>query len=138
MSADETLLERMRAFHGHLGPFAMLGYRAGRLALEHLQAPSHFGVSAEVRCPDHTPPSCFADGVQLGTGCTLGKRNIELIPSGRICVTVTVDEGGAEVMVVPRRAVIDRFGPWMAEADDETAARRVLSMADEELFEAPG
>ncbi len=99
-----------------------------------LEAPSHFGIHARVTCPPHTPPSCFADGVQYGTGCTLGKGNIELVASDTIAVTVTVNEGGAAVTVVPRREVIDRFGPWMAEADDETAALRVLSMSDEELF----
>lgn len=135
MDVDRDLLDRLRAFHGHLGPFAMLGYRAGRLALRALEAPSHFGVHARVTCPPHTPPSCFADGIQYGTGCTLGKGNIELVASDTIAVTVTVTEGGAAVTVVPRPEVIDRFGPWMAEADDETAALRVLSMSDEELFD---
>ncbi len=134
MEVDRELLDRLRAFHGHLGPFAMLGYRAGRLALRVLEAPSHFGIHARVTCPPHTPPSCFVDGIQYGTGCTLGKGNIELVASDTIAVTVTVNEGGATVTVVPRREVIDRFGPWMAEADDETAALRVLSMSDEDLF----
>jgi hypothetical protein len=37
--------------------------------------------------------------------------------------------------VTPRREVIEKFGPWMEQADDETAARRVAGMRDEELFE---
>ncbi|MGD9496780.1 MAG: FmdE family protein [Armatimonadota bacterium] len=134
MEIDRELVERLRAFHGHLGPFAMLGYRAGQLALRRLQAPSHFGISARVSCPPHTPPSCFADGVQCGTGCTLGKGNIEMEPSQDISLTVTVNDSGAACTVVPRPEVIAQFGPWMAESDDETAALRVLEMADEELF----
>jgi len=132
---DEELLDRLRAFHGHLGPFAMMGYRAGRLALEKLQAPSHFGIRAVVHCPPRTPPSCFADGVQYSTGCTLGKGNIALEPSEEIRLTVTVNEGGASVQVRPRREVYESFAAWMHEGSDETAARRVMGMADEELFE---
>ncbi len=132
---QQELIDRLRAFHGHLGPFAMLGYRAGKLALKRLGAPSHFGITARVMCPPYTPPSCFADGIQFSTGCTLGKGNIELVPSDDVSVTVTVKDSGAAVTIVPRREVMEKFGPWMEEADDETAALRVLAMSDEELFE---
>ena len=135
MEPDRELLDRLRAFHGHLGPFAMLGYRAGRLALQQLGAPSHFGIRAEVRCPPQPPPSCFADGVQYGTGCTLGKRNIELIAAEEIALTVTVNDSGASLTVVPRPDVIDRFAGWLAAEGDEAAALRVLTMPDAELFE---
>lgn len=132
---QQELVDRLRAFHGHLGPFAMLGYRAGKLALKLLDAPSHFGIFARVMCPPSPPPSCFADGIQFSTGCTLGKGNIEMVPSDDVSVTVTVRDSGAAVTIVPRREVIEKFGPWMEEADDETAALRVLAMNDEELFE---
>ena len=138
MQVDRELLDRLRAFHGHLGPFAMLGYRAGRLALDRLDAPSHFGITARVTCPDRTPPSCFADGIQYSTGCTLGKGNITLMASETVSVTVTVNDSGAALTIVPRREVIAQFGPWMAQADDETAALQVLAMSDEELFEPIG
>ncbi len=132
---NEELFDRLREFHGHLGPFAMLGYRAGRLALYELAAPSHFGVRARVECPAHTPESCFVDGIQYSTGCTLGKCNIEMVPAEEISFALTVDESGASITIKPRAEVIARFGPWMEEADDETAARRVAAMRDEELFE---
>ncbi|MEA3399923.1 MAG: formylmethanofuran dehydrogenase subunit E family protein [Armatimonadota bacterium] len=135
MAPQREEIEALRAFHGHLGPFAMLGYRAGRLALNKLEAEPHFGISARVHCPPQPPPSCFADGVQYSTGCTLGKANIELIPAEEISLTVTVADSGAAVTITPRREVIERFGPWMEEADDETAALRVLRMSEEELFE---
>jgi len=134
----EELLDRLRDFHGHLGPFAMLGYRAGLVAVRELELPTHFGLSAVVHSPDHTPPSCFVDGVQYGTGCTLGKRNIELVPDEEIFVTVTGNDSGATLTVVPRRDVVEAFPVWIAEADPETAALRVLDMSDEELFEPRG
>lgn len=135
MELDRELIERLRAFHGHLGPFAMLGYRAGKLALKSLGAPSHFGIHAEVRCPAQPPPSCFADGVQYSTGCTLGKRNIELVPARSITLTVTVNESGASVTIVPRGEVIEQFSRWLADEGDEAAALRVLTMSNADLFE---
>jgi len=131
---DEALLDRLREFHGHLGPFAMLGYRAGRVALYELSASPHFGLRARVQCPPHTPQSCFGDGVQCSTGCTLGKGNIEMTPAEEISVTVTVNDTGASLTIRPRPEVVAKFGPWIQQTDDETAARRVAGMRDEELF----
>ncbi len=131
----EELLDRLRDFHGHLGPFAMLGYRAGRLAVSGLGLPTHFGLSASVHCPPQPPPSCFADGVQYATGCTLGKRNVELIVDDTVFVTITGNESGATLTVVPRREVVEAFPAWIEQTDAETAALQVLDMSDDELFE---
>ncbi len=69
------ILEAAGRFHGHIGPWLALGVRAGLLAKARLQA-SHFGLMADVRCPDGTPYTCFLDGVQFSSGCTMGKGNI--------------------------------------------------------------
>ena len=132
---DQELIDRLRAFHGHLGPFAMLGYRAGKLALMELGAPSHFGIRAVVQCPPQPPPSCFADGVQYSTGCTLGKGNITLEPSEDMTLTVTVTDTEASLTLRPRREVYENFAAWIEQGSDETAALSVLEMSDEELFE---
>lgn len=134
MNTEPELLDRMRDFHGHLGPWAMLGYRAGLRAINELGAPTHFGISATVHCPPQPPPSCFADGVQFSTGCTLGKRNIELVPADEVSLTLTVSEGGATITIRPREEVIAEFARWLDELGDEAASLRVLEMSDEELF----
>jgi hypothetical protein len=71
-------LTAIRSFHGHLGPYVVLGYRMGRLALETTGSPGHFEISVVVHCTLKPPRSCLIDGVQLGSGCTLGKRNISV------------------------------------------------------------
>jgi formylmethanofuran dehydrogenase subunit E len=78
IQADSSPLARMRDFHGHLGPYVVLGYRMGRLALQTGGSHGHFDVSAEVHSILKPPRSCLIDGVQLGSGCTLGKRNITI------------------------------------------------------------
>ncbi len=67
-------------FHGHLGPYIVLGYRMGRRALNELGG-DPFSLNAEVYCTGMPPQSCLADGVQLGSGCTLGKGNVAVIRS---------------------------------------------------------
>lgn len=79
----EYSMEDLAAFHGHLGPFIVLGYRMGRYARRNLcQDP--FQLKATVYCSGTPPESCIADGIQIGSGCTLGKRNIEIVISDKI------------------------------------------------------
>jgi len=73
--------------------------------------------------------------VQYSTGCTLGKRNIVLIPDEHVFVTVTANESDATLTVVPRREIVDSFAGWIEQSDPEVAALRVLDMTDGELFE---
>lgn len=79
----------LAAFHGHLGPYIVLGYRMGRYARNHF-CDDPFSMKARVHCSGTPPESCVVDGVQLGSGCTLGKRNIEIEVSPDIrCVFET-------------------------------------------------
>lgn len=79
----EYSIEDLAAFHGHLGPYIVLGYRMGRYVKRYFCS-DPFHMSAVVHCSGKPPQSCIADGVQIGSGCTLGKRNIELIESDEI------------------------------------------------------
>jgi len=68
-------LKQAAAFHGHLGPWLVLGLKAGAHARRKLTA-SPFELNARVFCPAGTPYTCFVDGVQFSSGCTMGKGNI--------------------------------------------------------------
>ncbi len=72
----EEILTRIEDFHGHLGPYVILGFRAGQLALRSLGVVGYFDLEARVWSGTKPPLSCFADGVQLGSGCTTGKGNL--------------------------------------------------------------
>jgi hypothetical protein len=82
---DDRLLRAATAFHGHLGPWLALGLRAGQRARRVLDA-SPFQLRAVVRCPGRTPWSCLLDGVQFGSGCTLGKGNIRHLRAARVSI----------------------------------------------------
>jgi formylmethanofuran dehydrogenase subunit E len=70
-----SVLRQAARFHGHLGPWLVLGMQAGAYARRKLAA-SPFELSARVFCPADTPYTCFVDGVQFSSGCTMGKGNI--------------------------------------------------------------
>lgn len=66
-------LERLKEFHGHLGPYAVVGLRMGRAAVEKLGKES---LKCVVRTGLVKPLSCIIDGIQLASSCTLGKGKI--------------------------------------------------------------
>ena len=83
---SEEFLLRAIEFHGHLGPYLVLGLKAG------LYANQIFGrdpmkTEALIKTNTSPPQSCFADGVQFSTGCTLGKGNISLKEGEGLLVT---------------------------------------------------
>lgn len=67
------------SFHGHLGPWLALGYKLGAYAKEELEASSPFELKCAAHLPRKKPYTCSLDGIQVATGCTLGKLNIELV-----------------------------------------------------------
>ena len=70
-----TLKEAIK-FHGHLGPYLILGILAGELALKTLRCKKYFGMQVKVWGANKKPKSCIIDGLQLSTGATYGKGNI--------------------------------------------------------------
>ncbi len=132
------LKTRVVEFHGHLGPYVVLGYRLGLLARERLKSPGYFDLKAVVESPLAPPPSCFIDGVQLGSGCTVGKRNLEVKagPIGRVLFTT---RAGRSLVLSLKRDLPGRIKQWIAELGVEKAGDRCLALPAAQLFdEAPG
>ncbi|MGB9797993.1 MAG: FmdE family protein [bacterium] len=124
-------LEKAKEFHGHLGPFLVLGLRMGEVALARLGGDKYFGLKATVFSPIEPPERCLADGVQLSTGCTFGKGNIELIPSRRLALFL--HRGDKGVRVEAREEAIEKIKEWLKEGE-EVAVKNLLNLKDEELL----
>lgn len=73
----DEILKTIEQFHGHLGPYAVLGYKMGKIACKKL-GPDPFEKTVTVSTGTTPPISCIIDGIQLGSGCTLGKGNISV------------------------------------------------------------
>lgn len=77
MASKRTTLKEAMKFHGHLGPWLVLGILMGELALKRTGAKKYFGLEVKVWGANQKPKSCLIDGLQLSTGATYGKGNIE-------------------------------------------------------------
>jgi len=85
---DKDLLDLAIKFHGHKCSAMPLGLRAGLAAMKKLCVER--ASNKELFCLFEGGPShaqmCFADGVQVATGCTLGKENIERLNYGKLAI----------------------------------------------------
>lgn len=88
---SQDLLDRAVEFHGHGGPFMIVGLKLGLTALKLLKAKGWFGLKCRLYLPLKTPYSCIIDGIQVATGCTMGKRNIEAIDKEGIAADFTME-----------------------------------------------
>lgn len=125
--------EDLAAFHGHLGPYIVLGYRMGRYARRHF-CNDPFQIKAAVYCSGSPPQSCLADGVQIGSGCTLGKRNIEIIPDDDI--KCEFNSGDKTLIIRPKPIDFPDAESNNYDVLIEELAARMYSLGDSDLFNA--
>jgi len=106
-TADRELLEMAVKFHGHKCPAMPLGLRVGLAALEALGVERD--KNNELYCQVETgfahATMCFVDGVQVSTGCTYGKANIEKLGWSKNAVTLIDVRKGKAVRVWPNPEV---------------------------------
>jgi len=84
MKNNKITLKEAEKFHGHLGPWLILGVRAGEFALKKLRCKKFFDIEVKVRGASEKPRSCLIDGLQLSTGATYGKGNIKKLKGSKI------------------------------------------------------
>jgi formylmethanofuran dehydrogenase subunit E len=103
-----NVLRQATRFHGHLGPWLVLGMKAGAYARKSLAA-SPFELRAKVFCPTGTPYTCFVDGVQFTSGCTMGKGNISCHRAAGCRVEFTLRNRPGRVRLALRPKVWDEL-----------------------------
>jgi len=105
LPGDPPWLVQAVQFHGHLGPMAVAGVRFGMAGLRAVGARGFFDVEVTCEGPfPKPPPSCFLDGLQVGSGATLGKRTLTWVPAEAILVRVKNTKTGktAELRPTPK------------------------------------
>jgi len=124
----EQMLTEITAFHGHGGPWAALGYRAGLLARAMLKPDGMHGISVSVSLLYERPYSCFLDGLQLTSGCTIGKKNLTFQAGSREPVSdFRAVDGKLGISIRP--AVLQKITP-----PDDSKTLWVLGQTDTVLF----
>ena len=128
-------MEELARFHGHLGPFIVLGARMGEHSVTAHHFPRHFGVTVKVECPDQPPQSCLIDGLQLSTGATLGKRNISHGVADEIRVTLQENDSGHTLVYTFKDSTKALLKKWEEEkVDVEERGEHLYGMKAEDLF----
>ncbi|ASJ07990.1 formylmethanofuran dehydrogenase [Thermococcus siculi] len=86
----EGILEYAREFHGHACPYLALGIRASLVAMEELGVGrlDYSGSVDESILAVVEINSCFTDGVQVTTGCTLGNNSLIYLDLGKTALTL--------------------------------------------------
>ena len=96
-------LEMGQKFHGHKCPAMPSGLRVGAAAMNKLGVDrSKDGqLLAILELGDNHCATCFADGIQVITGCTFGKGNIKKLHYGKWGVTLVDKKTKRAVRVTP-------------------------------------
>jgi formylmethanofuran dehydrogenase subunit E len=95
--------------HGHKCPAMPMGLRAGAAAMNKLRVEraTDGQLLALVEIGKEHCATCFADGVQMITGCTFGKGNIKRLNYGKWGVTLVDKKRQKAVRVVPRAEAME-------------------------------
>jgi len=128
-----TLSEALK-FHGHLGPYLVLGILAGEFALKRLRCKKYFGLEVRVWGTDKKPKSCFIDGLQLSTGATYGKGNIHKLDGRKIKIEFYNPNNNKKFILRFRESLIQRLEETKTHRDSELLAKRLYKTEYNELF----
>ncbi len=91
--------DKVTEFHGHSCVGLALGYRAGKAALQRLDAKK--SPDEELVAIVETD-NCAVDALQVLTGCTMGKGNIFFCDYGKNAFTIGRRDTGEAVRIVVR------------------------------------
>ena len=119
-------------FHGHLGPFLVLGVKAGLLANSVL-GKDCFKTEAVVTTYPHPPNSCFVDGIQFVTGCTMGKLNIKLRRGKGTSVLFTKE--GRRLRLKVKDRTLESISKIKSERESGKESVRLMNVSSSELFD---
>jgi len=129
-------LEETAVFHGHLGPFLIIGYRAGEVARRILKPKDEHDLEATIFLPLRTPYTCIVDGIQCSTKCTLGKLNITVIDNGgnedNIVIEFKCKRNGKSLKLRIKGSVIKKLNSFKSISE---GANWVKTLPIEEVLE---
>lgn len=142
---DFILVEGLRLFlehssqrHSHLCPRQVLGVRmglAGAAALG-MDVPRLDKKMLAIVETD----GCFVDGVEVATGCSVGKRTLRVEDYGKVALTLVNVEKGECLRLSPREKVRERAGLFsrsVLRSEERTYYQMLVGyqlMPDEELL----
>jgi formylmethanofuran dehydrogenase subunit E len=108
--------------------------KAGLLA-NSLLGKDYFKTTAIISTDLNPPRSCFVDGVQFVTGCTMGKGNIKL-RKGKNTYVLFLKEGKKKIRLKVKDKALESIRKKLAsERESRRESLRLLDKSVSELFE---
>jgi len=135
----DSIVKNAVDFHGHLGPFLVIGVRMGLIGLRELKTTRGDPKLQATTILKHAVPfTCTIDGIQVTTQCTVGNgklklKNIENLVSAEFKlnkerqVTVTLKPTKLEEL---KRKMPKSAGDYK----NIKLAREIISSTEKELF----
>lgn len=126
-------LKQIERFHGHLGPYVVLGYKMGEIANQMLGS-GPFSKNVVVWTGMKPPVSCIIDGIQMSSGCTLGKGNISInsdgIPKARFS-----NNDGKHVEIALKTSVKYEIDNRLTEENMASFSMHLFQRSNQKLFD---
>jgi len=133
------IIKKAVDFHGHLGPFLVIGVRMGLIGVRELGAGgNNEQLRVTTMTKDFTPFSCVRDGIQVATKCTIGNKKLSLESSVGIAAKFEL-QNKEQLNVIVNPTAFDKLKKeLLAEKVPPEEVRKlahlVASMPEEELF----
>ena len=136
----DNILKKAVEFHGHFGPFLVIGVRMSLIGLRELRSEKgNKKLRAAASLTEYSVPfSCVLDGIQVATGFTFGNQRLTLKKAPNISaefqlprkkqVTVTVHQSAFNRL--KRRLLSEK----LSDNKIEELARLVASTPEKDLF----
>ena len=128
-----SLKEAVR-FHGHLGPYLVLGLRAGEAALKKLKCKKYFDLKIKIWGAVEKPSSCLIDGLQLSTGATYGKGNIQKLNGPTIKIEFQNLINNKKIILKLKNSLIQRLKETKTHRNSQLLARQLYKTDYSKLF----
>ena len=106
MICISDLLKQSSARHDHLCPRQVLGVRIGLAGLSALGIESP--VNKDTALIIIESDGCFADGIEIATGATIGHRTLRVVDFGKIAATFADFQIGCAIRIAPALDVRER------------------------------
>lgn len=127
-------LREAERFHGHLGPWLVLGILAGEIALKKIKAKKYFGLEIKVWGVNQKPRSCLIDGLQLSTGATYGKGNIKRLNGPAVKIEFCNRNNNKKIALRFKDSLIQQLEVTKTRGDSQNLAWKLYKTDCSKLF----
>lgn len=135
----DSILKKAEEFHGHLGPFLVIGIKMGLVGLGQVEATKGSSLAVTASLPLRVPFSCIIDGLQITTKCTIGNQKLTLRESEKIQAEFKRKDNGQKTVVALNQSTFEKLKSQLLQETlpDEKVRKlawKVATIPETELF----